>query len=131
VVCGENGHALFVFSKEGITQGNPLAMAIFGILLLLLIRQLKREIPDISQLWYADDAGARGNFESLCCCFEQLQEIRPSRGYFPEPSKSIIVVLEHNSEKAKSSFKDLEFKVTNGSRYIGGFIVPRSRQRML
>jgi hypothetical protein len=24
VVCGENGHALFIFSKEGIIQGDPL-----------------------------------------------------------------------------------------------------------
>jgi hypothetical protein len=31
-------------------------------------------------------------------------------------------VLEHNQEKAESVFSDLEFEVTNGSQYLGGFI---------
>jgi hypothetical protein len=122
VVRGENGYALFIHSKEGVTQGDPLAMAAYGILLLPLIRQLKREIPEVSQPWYADDAGAGGNFGDLRRYFERLQELGPSRGYHPEPSKSILVVLEHNREKAESSFTDLEFQVTNGSRYLGGFI---------
>jgi hypothetical protein len=50
---------------------------------------------------------AGGNFDSLRHYFQWLQEIRPSRGYFPEPSKSILVVLEHNQEKAEGTFKDL------------------------
>jgi hypothetical protein len=129
VVRGENGHALFIESKEGVTQGDPLAMAAYGILLLPLIRQLKREIPEVSQPWYADDAGAGGNFDSLRRYFERLQEIGPSRGYFPEPSKSILVVLEHNREKAESSFHDLGFKVCNGSRYLGGYIGDSAAQQ--
>jgi hypothetical protein len=129
VVRGENGYALFIHSKEGVTQGDPLAMAAYGILLLPLIRQLKREIPDVSQPWYADDAGAGGNFGSLRRYFERLQELGPSRGYFPEPSKSILVVLDHNKEKAESSFTDLNFEVTNGSRYLGGFIGDSAAQQ--
>jgi hypothetical protein len=52
VVCGENSRTLFVYSKEGVTQGYPLVMAVYGILLLPLICQLKREIPDVNQPWY-------------------------------------------------------------------------------
>jgi hypothetical protein len=55
--------------------------------------------------------------------FLHLQEIGPDFGYFPVPSKSIIVVREHNLlDKAKSAFADLEFQITTGSRYLRDFI---------
>jgi hypothetical protein len=46
----------------------------------------------------------------------------PRQGYFPEPSKSILIVREHNKEAAQESFKDLGFTIVTGSRYFGGFI---------
>jgi hypothetical protein len=104
-------------------------MAAYGILLLPLICQLKREFPDVNQSWYADDAGAGGNFSGIRRYFERLQEIGPSRGYFPEPSKSILIVLENNREKAESEFRDLKLQVTNGSRYLGGFIGDSAAQQ--
>ena len=129
VVRGENGLAIFIFSKEGVTQGDPLAMAAYGILLLPLIRQLQDEIPDVNQPWYADDAGAGGKFCAIQEYFEQLQELGPSRGYFPEPTKSILVVQGHTKELAASYFKDLKFKVTTGLQYLGGFIGKASAQQ--
>ncbi len=62
VVRTGNGLALFIFSKEGVTQGDPLTMVAYGIMLLPLIRSLKEEIPDVDQPWYANDAGAGGTF---------------------------------------------------------------------
>ena len=49
IVRTGNGLAIFIFSKEGVTQGDPLAMIAYGILLLPLIRSLKEEIPDVDQ----------------------------------------------------------------------------------
>jgi hypothetical protein len=54
--------------------------------------------------------------------FLRLQEIGPTFGYFPEPSKSILIVRAHNRTRAKSSFDDLSFKVQTGSCYLGGYI---------
>jgi hypothetical protein len=48
VVRTGNGLALFIFSKEGITQGDPFAMMAYGIMLLPLICSLKEEIPDVN-----------------------------------------------------------------------------------
>eukprot|EP00978_Attheya_sp_CCMP212_P026136 scaffold85322_cov36-Attheya_sp.AAC.1 len=62
-VRNQNGTALFIFSMEGATQGDPLAMFIHGMGLLLLIRRLKSEVDDVSQPWFADDAGAGGKFD--------------------------------------------------------------------
>jgi hypothetical protein len=62
-----------------------------------------------------------GGFGFLC--FTRLKEIGPNYGYFPEPSKSILIVPQHSFEHASSVFADLGFKVTTGSRYyLSGFI---------
>jgi hypothetical protein len=111
-----------MYSKEGVTQGDPLSMFAYGIGILPLICLLKSGFPAVEQPWYADDAGAGGKFSEICRFFHKLQEIGPSFGYFPEPSKSILVVSQHNLEAAQTAFPDFSFKVTTGSRYLGGFI---------
>ena len=47
-------------STEGTTRGNPLAMAMYAIAVTPLINHLHQLQPDISQVWYADDATAAG-----------------------------------------------------------------------
>jgi hypothetical protein len=118
------GTATTLFSKEGVTQDNPLAMSGYGVGILPLICLLKYEFPEVKQPWYADDAGAGGCFSDLCRFFAWLQEIGPCYGYFPEPSKSILVVQEHNWTTAKSTFANLDFKVRSRSHYLGGFVPP-------
>ena len=117
-----NGTANFLHSKEGVSQGDPLSMFAYGLGILPLIRQLKADFPEVEQPWYADDAGAGGNFSEIRRFFSKLEEIGPNYGYYPEPSKSILVVRQHNLEAAKRAFPDFGFKVTTGSRYLGGFI---------
>ncbi len=122
VIRGKGGTVVLIFSKEGVTQGDPLSMFGYGIGILPLIRKLKLEFPAVKQPWYADDAGAGGSFTDLRKFFLRLQEIGPTFGYFPEPSKSILIVRAHNRTRAKSSFDVLGFKVQTGSRYLGGYI---------
>ena len=43
-------------SKEGTTQGDPLAMAIYSVAITLLIRRVS--CADNKQLWFADDASS-------------------------------------------------------------------------
>ncbi len=62
--CG-NDLFLIILSKEGVTQGDPLAMVMYGLGLLPLIRNLKTEGPDLHQPWYADNAGAGGTFKGI------------------------------------------------------------------
>jgi len=120
---------LTIQSREGVTQGDPLAMVMYGVGLLPLIRILKKAVSDVHQPWYADDAGAGGHFNRITRYFEKLQEFGPPRGYFPEPSKSILIVKEHNKERAEVCFADFGFKVVTGSRYLGGFIGDKAEQR--
>ena len=74
------------------TQGNPLAMIAYGIGILPLIKNLKQEIPDVTQCWYSDNAGPLGMFARIKRYFNSLTRQVPGRGYFPEPFKSVLIV---------------------------------------
>ena len=61
----EDGSVHFLHRKEGVTQGDPLAMIAYGIRVLPLIRALRRDHPHVTQPWYADNAGAGGSFRAV------------------------------------------------------------------
>jgi hypothetical protein len=122
MVQSKGGTATTLFSKEGVTQGGPLSMFGYGIGILPLIRPLKEEFPEVKQPWYAYYVGAGGSFTNLRRFFAWLQEIGLSYGYFPEPSKNILVVHEHNRATAKSAFAEFGFNIRTGYHYLGSFI---------
>ena len=62
VLRNRNGTSIFLHSREGVKQREPLAMVAYGIGILLLIKNLKAEFTDIAQPWYADNASALGMF---------------------------------------------------------------------
>jgi hypothetical protein len=97
-------------------------MFAYGIGNLPLIHLLKAEFPALERPWYADDAGAGGKFADIRQFFCKLQEIGPHYEYYPEPTKSILIVPQHNLEAARITFADFNFKVTMGSRYLGSFM---------
>ena len=53
------GPSSFLYSKEGVTQGDPLSMFTYAIGTLPLIYSLC-DPGQWTQLWYADDASASG-----------------------------------------------------------------------
>ena len=46
----------------------------------------------------------------------------PAWGYFPKPTKSILVVKPAMVERAKAHFHHIGFTVITGIRYLGSFI---------
>ena len=45
-------------------------------------------------------------------------------GYFPEPTKSWLIVKENHKTKAEEIFSHINIKITTeGKKYLGGFIV--------
>jgi hypothetical protein len=125
IVRDPGGIAIIIFSKEGVTQGDPIAMFCYGIGILPMIKHLKTLYPDLKQPWYADDAGALGSFDDIIRMFTELVRIGPDFGYFPNPSKSILVTPATKLEYAEQHFNqtyDLGFKICSGHRYLGGFV---------
>ena len=101
------------------TQGDPLAMILYGILLLPLIWQLRKEFGDIFQPWYADDGAAMARIPRLLVFFDRLVELDPPYGYFPEKLKSILIVNLGRNTRALKLTASHPFHFTNGSRYLG------------
>ena len=93
-----SGH--FFNSKEVMTQGGPLAMIAYGIGVLPLTRELWGSHPRVTQQWCADDAGAGRKFSHILEHLQDLQARGPERVYYPEPTKSILVVALGNVARA-------------------------------
>ena len=87
------------------TQRGPLTTIAYGIGILPLIKNLKREIPDVTHTWYADYAGALGTFARLDTYFYSLTRQGPGREYHPDPTKSVLIVRPENIEAGKVSGK--------------------------
>ena len=102
VLRNGNGTASFLHSREGVTQRDNLAIITYGIGILPFIKNLKQEISDITQPWYADDARALGAFVRLDTYFDSLTCQVQVKGYYPELSKSILIVRPENPEARKS-----------------------------
>ena len=56
--------------------------------------------PRVIQPWYADDAGAGGEFTHILEHIWDLQARGLVRGYYPEPTKIISVVVPGNVARA-------------------------------
>jgi len=108
------GSATLLHSKEGVTQGDPLFMFMYGVGTLPLIWSLHNPTCWM-QLWYADDASAGGSLLDLRDWFSLLCSRGPAFGYFPEPTKSFVVVSERFRGEAEAVFGDLGVQVVTSS----------------
>ena len=116
---------LLLHSKEGVTQGEPIAMIMYAIGPLPLIHKLKSMYPNSHQSWYADDSSAIDTLEDLHSLFDALVDIGPSFGYFPNGSKSIVVVPSEHVERANHYFNKVHghnFSIKTGARHLGCFV---------
>lgn len=112
-----------ISSSEGTTQGDPLAMAMYALAVAPLIRQLRRSMPDIKQAWYADDATAAGKLQSLHLWWQKLQSVGPAFGYFPNATKTHLVVKPTRMAEAQAIFADTQMQITSeGQRHLGAAI---------
>jgi len=113
-----------ILSKEGVTQGCPLAMDIYGIGLLPMVERLREAEPDLLQPWYADDGSGYGRLERLRNVYKLLEQIGPDFGYYPAGAKCWLTIPERWEEEVKQYLadNDLPWQTTTGKRYVGGFI---------
>ena len=105
------GHGDFIYSREGTTQGDNCAMGFYAISTLPIIESLQNtnlydsEIDKVTQAWFADDSSAAGNLSGIFKWWNKLSEIGPQFGYFPNPSKCVLIVKDEDMKlKAKKIF---------------------------
>ena len=93
-----------IILREGTTQDDPVLIAIYGIGVTPLINMLI-DIPsneysaNVNVMAYADDFSAAGNLRDLTRLWIVLTEIGPKFDYYPEPTKTWLVVKPCASEK--------------------------------
>ena len=125
LICRRPGEdAVILLSKEGVTQGDPLAMALYGIALLPLAEILREANTEVLQPWYADDAAMQGRALAVAQCFHLLIRVGPHFGYFPEPEKSFAICPLATEAAAKEIFEreGLPVRYCRGHRYVGGYV---------
>ena len=82
-----------LYSHEGTTQSDPLAMAIYALATVPLIKacnvsELTREV------WFADEATRSGRLTAHHTWWDKLMAFGPNFGYHPNGNKTWLVVSE-------------------------------------
>ena len=80
-------------------------------------------INDSKQVWFADDATAAGIITDLYGWWMRVSEIGPHYGYYPNASKTYLIVKPEYVNAAKSQFEGTGVIVTtDGKRHLGAAI---------
>ena len=115
-----------ISSTEGTTQGDSLAMSMYALAMVPLICCLCTEVPDVSQVWFADDASAVGSLSSLLTWWRQLSSYGPAYGYFTNAVKTILIVKPEHLTPAQQFFADTNIQITaRGQRHLGAVLGSR------
>ena len=120
-----------LLSQGGTAQGCPLAMAMYALSLVPLLKQLRM----CRQVWYADDATGCDSFVKLRSWFDTLLQKGPLYGYYPKPSKCILLTRPDRVSEANALFngsgikasadgsKDSGIEITtSGTRHLGAVL---------
>lgn len=113
-----------LYSREGVTQGDPLSMLMYALATMPLITSLQD--PDLTQCWYADDSSAQGTFNKLREWWDKMNIKGPDHGYFPQGQKSYLVVHPENKYSAENVQGD---RNQNSDRTTLSWRVCRRRRR--
>ena len=87
-----------------------------------LIQEFRKSQPGITQPWYVYDYGVGGTFKGMRLHIDDLMVQGTLSCYFPEPTKSILVVSPQNIPQAEAFFRGYRLQILIGIRYLGGFL---------
>ena len=94
-----------------------MGMYAIGILPLLLFKN-STQADDVKRVAYADDFTGIGALENLRSWWDLVVNHGPNIGYFPKPSKSILIVKENLLEIATNLFEGTGVHITtDGNRH--------------
>ena len=111
-------------SCEGTTQGDPIAMSVYAIAIIpLMLMVLEITSNSSEMLAYADDFTAGGTIESLKYWWDTLCKLGPKFGYYPQASKTWLIVKDAYVKKSNEIFKNSSIQTTStGQRHLGAVI---------
>ena len=97
-----------MMSTEGTTQGNPLAitMYMYAVVLTALIHKLKTACLCVGQVWFADNATVPSSCMNLKSWWCKLSSCGPALGYYPNASKTYLVVKKEHKSSARNFLQE-------------------------
>ena len=112
-----------LYSMEGTTQGDPMAMPMYSICTRVIIDSLRMECPDVRQAWLADDASAAAKLHQLFDWYVKLVEVGKLYGFLVNGPKCwLIVKTEEMVQLAKELFGNKVNITSEGKRHLGATI---------
>ena len=126
IINNRDGEDEVLRSEEGATQGDVVAMQMYGIGIRPLIDCLgdNTDPKKCVQGWYADDASATGTLEELLKWWNILCSKGPAFGYFPNSTKTVLILKDKAMyEKADELFGTSGIKISlEGDRHLGAVV---------
>ena len=122
--------ALFIdgevlYSEEGTTQGDPLSMAFYALATIPLADACR--VNGLDDVWFADDASGSADFNVLRQWWNNLCEIGPLYGYYPNSEKTWLIVHDSHVKEAETVFANTRVQIsTEGRRELGAPIGNRA-----
>ena len=109
-----------MWSEEGTTLGDPLAMPFYALATIPLLQCLPL---GVKQIWYAGDACACGKLSVLCERLDNLCKLCSSFGFYVNVTKTWLVTKGHLKQDAVLSFYWSGVRISSeGHPYLGAAI---------
>ena len=109
-------HKNVILSREGTTQEDPLALAMYGLATLPLMKLVN--INSLTQKWYADG----GNLKSLQRVLDNIIKHGKHFGYHVKASKCQLLVKDEKNIEAIKVFKNTKIEMKKRARVLGSVI---------
>ena len=90
-----------VLSREGVTQGDPLSMVLYGITLASLAEELRAADLGLLSPFYVDYAALDRSERRSAQLLKLLMKRGTDQGYLPEPAKSFFISDTHWNRKRR------------------------------
>ena len=107
-------------SAEGTTQGDPLAMPLYALSTVPLIKELHTAHSEILQDWYADDSAGAGRLLELRRWLDMLAERGKVYGYHVNWEKTQLLVKPEFLQEAERIFIGTGIQIVTSGGEISG-----------
>ena len=110
-----------IYSLEGTTQGDNLAMAFYALGAKPLVNTLQTTSPEVRQVCLADVISGAGSLNDLIIWWKNVIAEGKKIGYLVNEKKSWLILKDHgNLQEAQRLFSNTGIKLTtDGQRHLG------------
>ena len=105
-----------IYAQEGTTQGDPLAKALYGLAIILLINFLS--VDNVTQNGYADNVNAVGKLSNLRTVLVKIVSLSNCFGYHVKASKYQLIVKDEKLGEADKIFENTVITMKAGARVL-------------